>query len=85
MIVKFYKKNDFYFCTYLDKTKQLTDQELHLIRIFEWQLNYQKENGCTSEDKYIVSFKKESFSITDGSCSWNGIFNLLDDLKLSEE
>ena len=68
--------------TYLKKEKAaskiiaLTETNIKDFIRFENELNFAKDGGCTTTDKYVIKGKYLTRQKTDGSCSWNGFYNL---------
>lgn len=63
----------------------LNQEEIETIRHFEMELNYKESQGCTTVEEYNLTYKKKKVKISDGSCSWNGYFNLRLKLNLVNE
>lgn len=83
--IKIKKENGLYFLAYQDGAfKLLNDSELSIIREFEYELQKERANGCTTVEEYWVRTPDERIKVcTDGSCHWGGWFELKERLQLS--
>ena len=63
----------------------LNSKQIKRIRKFENELSSIKQLGCTTEDKYTITYNSIKTEIIDGSCRWNGLYNLKKDLNLIKE
>jgi len=68
----FQRENDTYFVVLNNEKKTLNDDFIEQIRKFEKELAQQSDIGCTTVDKYLVTYKDTHRVIMDGSCAWNG-------------
>lgn len=60
-----------------NKTTQLTNEQIELIRKVEVQSTLLPEGGgCTTTDYYTFSFEGEKREVTDGGCDWDGFWVL---------
>jgi len=71
-----------YHIEYGKKSKKLTPSELTYIRTFESELLKTVEMGCTTVDTYTLTYNNVKVTKTDGSCNWNGKFQLMKQLGL---
>lgn len=76
------RMDDNFYLTFNKKEKLLNKREIDAIRHFEIELNYMNSFGCTTTDTYLIKYKNEKVIISDGSCSWNGIYHLKQELNL---
>lgn len=84
LIVK--RKKDKYYLNYQDSTLDLSIENVKKISSFEEDIYYREfGTGCTTTDKYLIIFKKDTVVRNiDASCEWDGWQNLLNDLGLSK-
>jgi hypothetical protein len=79
-IVKISKKNNSYFVSYQGQKKEMTNFQIEKIKTFEVSLKqYSKIAKCTSGEKYMLLYNKESKIVIDNSCSWHGFEKLVAD------
>ncbi len=68
--------------TYLGKEKPtsksivLTENNIKEFIRFENELNFARDGGCTTTDKYKINGKYLTVQKTDGNCRWNGFYYL---------
>ena len=79
------KKQDSYHLSFGNIKKLLNEGDMESIRNFESQLRHMESFGCTSTDSYTLTYKKETVTISDGSCSWSGFYYLKKQLGLNME
>lgn len=61
----------------LEKTTVLTKENIDDFIKFETELKYLQENdNCTTTESYDFSSKYWNIKKVDGSCHWNGFYNL---------
>lgn len=58
------------------KSIVLTEKNIKDFVRFENELNFAKNGGCTTTDKYNIKGKYLTVQKTDGNCRWNGFYNL---------
>lgn len=68
---------DTYFAKMGNKESILNSDDIIALRVFEKEMQKKRSAGCTTVDVYTVTFKKESITMTDGSCTWNGGMKLI--------
>jgi len=56
------------------KTITLTNTNIQDFIMFENELNFVTDGGCTTTDWYDINSKYLNISKTDGSCNWNGFY-----------
>lgn len=78
------RKRKKYFLEYGGKLKQLSKEEIKMIANFEIELSYAQEGGCTTTHTYNIQFKGKNDFYLDGSCKWNGLYNLMQNLGIYE-
>lgn len=71
------KENDILKASFQDTVKVLSDLDVEAFKTFEFQLQTLEMGGCTTVDTYVVSYRNQTFSTSDGTCSWNGGKKLL--------
>ena len=60
-----------------NKRKILSPSNVNELIHFELQLREIPLGGCTTIDTYSISNDYETFTISDGTCSWQGYKSLL--------
>ena len=60
----------------VSKSIVLTEKNIKDFVRFENELNFAKDGGCTTTDKYNIKGKYLTVQKTDGNCGWNGFYNL---------
>ena len=60
-----------------NKRKILSPSDVNELIHFELQLREIPLGGCTTIDTYSISNHYETFTISDGTCSWQGYKSLL--------
>ncbi|MEO6232507.1 MAG: hypothetical protein ABJB11_18225 [Ferruginibacter sp.] len=58
------------------KSVILTEKHIKDFLRFENELNFARDGGCTTTDKYIIEGKYLNVQKTDGNCSWDGFYYL---------
>lgn len=83
--LKIEKKSDIIYAEYNGTTKQLNKKEIKSLGKFENELKKPKRTGCTTTSTYTIISMNDTQRIMDGSCSWNGFYNLMEDLSIKIE
>lgn len=84
--LKIEKKENKYFASYNDKTINLSNKQLTIVREFEGELKKPRYMFiCTTTETYDIIYLDDSQQIIDSSCDWHGFNNLLVDLSLTSE
>lgn len=78
------RKRKKYFLEYEGNLKQLSKEKIKMIEHFEIELTYAQEGGCTTTQTYHIQFRSKKDIYHDGTCSWNGLYNLIENLGIYE-
>ncbi|WP_379965582.1 hypothetical protein [Epilithonimonas sp. UC225_85] len=78
-------KNNKFFLINKGKTKELNQEEIDILIQFESELySIPQEKSCTTTEFYKIKFKNKTQEFINGNCSWNGWYNLKEDLKIKD-
>ncbi len=83
MVIK--KEKDIYYVVYNDYIKMLTARDIEAIQKFEKGLTRAGNHGCTTVDTYLITHNGKQQIVTDGSCRWNGYYDLKKALGFNKE
>lgn len=71
--IVYYRESDQLYATNYEDTVLLDSNAIQQVRVFETELPYWRNGGCTTISYYVVFLNGEEVAITmDDSCSWNG-------------
>lgn len=69
-----------------NKRHKISDSQFELLRKFEIELRSKHGKGCSTKHQYLITntHTHTIYKNIDESCQWNGFFNLIVSLKLTD-
>lgn len=77
-------KNNTFFLINKGKIKELNQIDIDKLIRFESELySIPQERNCTTTESYKIKFKNKTQEFINGNCSWNGWYDIKNELKLN--
>ncbi|RYY57899.1 MAG: hypothetical protein EOO05_17625 [Chitinophagaceae bacterium] len=62
------------------KEKTMSDADMAIVAAFEKEMTKRRDGGCTTSETYTMVSGYKTISVTDASCQWFGMNQLMSDL-----
>lgn len=84
-LMTFVKEDDAYYVVFKENRKILTLVDIEAIQKFEKGVARAQDHGCTTVDTYLITHNGKQQMISDGSCRWNGYYDLKKALGFNQQ